>query len=145
MPTEYLESSIVVESKVARYLVKEIIEDRFEGSLEAKAILCKSLDLETLDSRSLNLVDVAEVDPDLIVPVTVAASAYLAHGGLVSAVHYLAGLLYLDPDGLQVMLAAKEQQMQALALNLNLFLDGWNELKLGKYRLPLEGQIYVRQ
>lgn len=135
----------MVESKVARYLVKEIIEDRFEGSLEAKAILCKSLDLETLDSRSLNLVDVAEVDPDLIVPVTVAASAYLAHGGLVSAVHYLAGLLYLDPDGLQVMLAAKEQQMQALALNLNLFLDGWNELKLGKYRLPLEGQIYVRQ
>lgn len=131
--------------EVLRYLVKEIVEDRFEQSLEARAVLCRSLGVADITSISFDLVDVPEVDPELVVPVTQAAAAYLEHGGLVSALHYLAGLLYLEPDQLQELLGASDPQIQALGDNLNVFLDGWNELRLGKYRLPLDGKIYVKE
>ena len=134
---------MVVETSVLNYLIQEIVEENFDFARETKSIICKSLNLESLSLQTFGL-ESCSVDPELVVPVTVGAAAYLVNGGIVSAIHYLASMLYLAPEKLQLILRANDEQMETLKDLLNLFLDGWNDLKLGATQLPIDGQIYVR-
>jgi hypothetical protein len=115
------------------WILLMIYQDKLEASAEAKGLIARILGDSALDSALGHLSLESEVNQDEVVPFTSAAAVRLEikKFGVVTALHYLGGVIDVDAPALQEILQITPQQFEKLNAELDFLTECWNEMGLG--------------